>query len=45
VAASAMVVRALQPWMINPQETHSWVVDALGLKEQGIRFQNEKKGN
>jgi hypothetical protein len=45
VAASAMVVRHLQPWMINPEQTHPWVIDAIGLKEQPIRFQKEKKGS
>ena len=40
-AASGMVVRHLQPWMINPGETHSWVSDGLGLKKQAIRFVKE----
>jgi len=39
-AASGMVVRHLQPWMINPLKTHHWVSDGLGLKNQPIRFQN-----
>src|SRR5262245_12203884 len=39
VAASGLVVRHLQAWMINPEETHPWLIEALGLKEQPIRFQ------
>jgi len=39
VAASGMVVRHLQAWMINPEETHPWLIEALGLKEHPIRFQ------
>jgi len=39
-AASAMVLRHLQPWVINPEKTHPWVSDGLGLKKQPIRFQN-----
>jgi hypothetical protein len=38
-AASGMVVRHLQPWIINPGETQNWVSDGLGLKKQPIRFQ------
>jgi hypothetical protein len=38
-AASALVVRHFQPWIINPEETHNWVNDRVGLKNQTIRFQ------
>ena len=38
-AASGMVVRHFEPWIINPKETHSWVSDGLDLKKQTIRFQ------
>jgi hypothetical protein len=41
-AASGMVVRHLQPWTINPGETHDWVSDGLGLKKHPIRFVKEK---
>ena len=40
-AASGMVVRHLQPWIINPAETHNWVNDGLGLKKHPIRFVKE----
>jgi hypothetical protein len=41
-AASGMAVRHLQPWMIDPAETHPWVSDGLDLKKHPIRFVKEK---
>ena len=38
-AASALVVRHLQPWIVGPGETHNWVSDGVGLKNHSIRFQ------
>ena len=36
--ASRMVVDRFTPWIINPDETYRWVVDALGLSAYAIRF-------
>ena len=38
-AASALVVRHLQPWINSPGETHPWVSDGVGLKNQPVHFQ------
>jgi hypothetical protein len=38
-AASAMVVRHFQSWILSPAETYTWVSDGVGLKKDSIHFQ------
>jgi hypothetical protein len=38
-AASEMVVEYFSPWIINPKETHAWLIDRLGLDKYSITFE------
>ena len=39
-SASALVAQELEPWLINPGQTHDWVVCALGLNRYPIIRRN-----
>lgn len=33
-----IMVEHFRPWLINPQETHDWIVDMLGLRQFQVTF-------
>ena len=38
--ASAKIARYFQPWLIEPEKTHDWLLDRLDLKGQNLQRRN-----